>query len=107
MELKEPEVILIRLFSNPLHNIRVGVLNKNYFLGSVFQPARQEHLAERGVLLSGGGRRYQCERVTLPDVGVTLDFESGKKVPIVRHTGYRRIAYIGRRRAGWSAAWSA
>jgi hypothetical protein len=103
MELKEPEVILIRPFSNPLHNIRVGVLNKNYFLGSVSQPARQEHLAERGVLLSGGGRRYQCERVALPDVGVTLDFESGRKVRMVRHAGNSRIAYIASRRANWSA----
>jgi hypothetical protein len=102
MELQEPEAIRIRLFGNPLHNIRVGILNKNYFPGSVFQPAHQEHLAERGFLLFGGDRRFQCERITLPDVGVTLDFESGRKVRMVQRAGNCRIAYIVRRRGSWS-----
>jgi hypothetical protein len=84
MEFKEPKVILVRLLGNSLHIIRVGVLNIDDFLRSVFQPARKEHLAKCGDLLFRGGRRYQGERVALPDLGVTLDFEPGRQVCILQ-----------------------
>jgi hypothetical protein len=82
MELNEPKVILVRLLSNPLHIIRIGALNIDDLLRSVFQPTRHEHLAKGGLLYCWSSRRRKREGVPLPDLRVTLEFEPARQVCI-------------------------
>jgi hypothetical protein len=77
---EQTKVVCVGLLSDLLHFVSLDILDKDYVLFAIVEPAYQDKFIESFGLFDLGHRSYNGERIPLPELLITVRFKSHRNV---------------------------